>query len=315
MTSRETSLISLSALKRRIYGMPYLLLTTTTLVWAGNTVVARGVVHLLPPVTLAFWRWLVAAILLLPFAWPHIRKDWPVIRTSWPPLIGISLAGVTCYNTFLYVGVQTTTAVNSGLILAAGPAVIVVLSRIILKHRIQRIQLAGLLLSFLGAALIIANGRLETVTRLVFVEGDLWVTGSVFAGAMFSVLLNFRPKIHPMSLVLTTFLIGLLFLLPLYLWEAVNSAPVAVNAEVVSSIAYVAIAPSIIAFFCWNRGIELVGPNRAGLFLFLTPLFVSIMAYVFLGEVLYWFHFAGMFLIFGGIFLFNRIRVAESLNE
>lgn len=306
MTSQRPSILSLSGLKRRIYDMPYLLLTATTLAWAGNTVLAKGVVHLLPPVTLAFWRWLVAAILLLPLAWPYVRKDWPVIRKSWLPLLGISLAGVTCYNTFLYIGVQTTTAVNSGLILAAGPAVIVVLSRIILKHSIRRIQLSGLILSFAGAALIIANGRLETVTKLVFVKGDLWVMGSVFAGAMFSVLLHFRPKIHPMSFVLTTFLVGLLFLLPLYLWEVFNSPPVAVNVEVVSSIAYVAIAPSIIAFFCWNRGIELVGPNRAGLFLYLTPLFVSIMACLFLGEVLYWFHFAGMFLIFAGVFLFNR---------
>lgn len=307
---QQVSVLSLSGLKRRIYGMPHLLLTTTTLAWAGNTVLAKGVVHLLPPISLAFWRWLMAAILLFPFAWPYLKKDWPVIRKSWLPLTGISLAGVTCYNTFLYIGVQTTTAINSGLILAAGPAVIVVLSRIILKHRIRHVQLSGLVLSFVGAALIIANGRVETITKLVFVKGDLWVSGSVFAGAMFSVLLHFRPKIHPMSFVVSTFLIGLLFLMPFYLWELSYSAPIKVTFEVISSIAYVAIAPSIIAFFCWNRGIELVGPNHAGLFLYLTPLFVSIMAYLFLGEVLYWFHFAGMLLIFAGVFLFNRNMAA-----
>lgn len=307
----KNSTRSIAQLGHRIYTMPYLLLTITTLAWAGNTVLAKAVVTLLPPISLAFWRWLVAVILLLPFAWPHLKRDWSLIRRSWLPLSVISLAGVSCYNTFLYIGVQTTTAVNSGLILATGPAAIVLLSRLVLNNRIRHIQMAGLVLSFTGVALIIANGRLETIIGLVFVRGDLWVIGSVIASAVFSVFLHFRPKIHPLSFMLTTFVIGLVFLIPFYVWELSHSAPVNVTIEVISSIAYVAIAPSIIAFFCWNRGIELVGASRAGLFLYLTPLFVAIMAYLFLGEILYWYHVAGMLLIFAGVLLFNSNRQAD----
>ena len=297
---------------RHVYSMPHLLLTITTLAWAGNTVLAKGVVDLLPPVTLAFWRWSVALILLAPFAWPYLKKDRREIFKSWLPLTGISISGVSCYNTFLYIGVQTTTAVNSGLILATGPAAIVVLSRLVLKTRISGIQFYGLTLSFLGVVLIIANGSLETLTSLVFVRGDFWVIGSVMSSAVFSVLLHFRPRIHPMSFVFTTFMLGLLFLTPLFLWEHSRSAPIPVTGRIVASIAYVAIAPSIIAFFCWNRGIELIGASRAGLFLYLTPLFVAVMASLFLGEVLYWYHYAGMLLIFGGVFLFNRKRVVSA---
>lgn len=295
-----------SRLGERLYGMPYLLLVITTLSWAGNTVLARGVVEVLPPLTLAFWRWLTALLLLLPFAWPFLKRDWPVVRASLPILALISLAGVSCYNTFLYIGVQTTTAINSGLILATGPAAIVLMSRLVLGQRISPAQAAGLLLSFAGVALVIAQGSASALARLAFVRGDLWVVGSVLASAVFSVFLRFRPKLHPASLVFCTFVLGLLFLLPFYAWERAIYPPVDFTPGVISSILYVAVAPSIIAFFCWNRGIELIGPNRAGLFLYLTPVFVAALAWLFLGEALYWYHFAGMLLIFGGMILFNR---------
>jgi drug/metabolite transporter (DMT)-like permease len=304
--------MSLIQLRDRFYAMPYTLLIITNLAWAGNTVLARGVVDMFPPISLAFWRWLVAAVILFPFARSYLRRDWAEIKSSWRILTFISIAGVSCYNTFLYIGVQTTTAINSGLILSTGPAAIVLLSLLMLRQRIGPIQTAGLLLSFIGAALIIAHGNLNAILELKFVKGDLWVIGSVISGAFFAVLLHMRPAIHPVSLVITTFVIGLVLLFPLYVWELGYSQPIKIDAAVVSSILYVATAPSIISFFCWNRGIELVGPNRAGLFLYLTPVFVSLMAWFFLDEVLHWFHYAGMILIFAGMLLFHRRSEAKT---
>jgi drug/metabolite transporter (DMT)-like permease len=292
----------------RISRMPYLLLTITTLCWAGNTVLARGMVAQLPPATLALWRWVAAALIMLPFAWRFLRRDWPLICRSWRVLSLIALSGVSCYNTFLYLGLRTTTAVNSALIVSASPVVIVLLSRLILGHRVRGLQAASLLLSLVGAVLIIVRGDLEALVAFDFVAGDLWVVAATVGGAFFSVLLFFRPAIHPVSLVTVTFCIGVVPLVPFYLWERGRYSAVELNPAVISTILYVALAPSILGFFCWNRGVELVGANRAGLFIFLTPVFVSILAWVFLGETLHWYHYSGMLMIFLGVASFTRYR-------
>ena len=299
-------------IKTRINSMPYVLLLVTTITWAGHVVIAKGIAGSIPPVSLAFWRSFFACLILLPLGWPRLRRDWPVIRRSLPILILISAPAVALFNTFLYLAVQTTTAINVSLISTTMPAVIIILSRLILRHRIGSHQVAGLLLSFTGALLVIVRGDWHTLAGLVFVRGDLWMVAAVSSTALYSVLLHYRPPIHALSLTLMMFIIGVLLLLPPYLWEWFRGAGFEVTPAVAASIAYIALFPSVIAYFCWNRGIQLVGASRAGLLMHFVPVFVAILAYLFLGEVLHWYHPVGLVLILAGVFMFNRRRMAES---
>lgn len=285
---------------------PYLLLAIAPLCWAGNIVLARSVVDIIPPVSLAFWRWTIASLLLWPFAHPHARRDWSLFIRHWKMLFFLSVVGISGFNTLLYLAMHTTTAINGALIQTTMPAVIILISLLAFKEKVTRLQSLGVGLCILGAGLVVLRGRFSTVLDLSFVEGDLLMLVAVFLYALYSAFLHRRPSIHPLSFLIYTFALGALGLLPLYLWELRYSQAFALNVDVVASVLYVAAFPSIVAFFCWNRGVELIGANRAGLFINFIPVFASVMAIIWLGESLEAFHLIGMLLIFGGMVLFNH---------
>ncbi|PLX96288.1 MAG: EamA family transporter [Desulfuromonas sp.] len=286
----------------------YLLLTLPPLFWAGNAVLARGVVELIPPVAMSFWRWVIALGLLLPFTWRRVARDWPGIRAGWKNILQVGLLGIACFNTLLYTAARTTTAINITLTQSVMPAVIVLISFLLYRERISRLQLLAVCLCILGAAYIVMHGEWQRLSRLSFVQGDLLMLLAVCLYALYSVLLRNRPAIHPLSFLTTTFGVGVVALFPFYLWERGHVAPLQLSWSVVASLLYVGLLPSIAAYLCWNRGIELVGANRAGLFVNLVPLFASLMAIFFLGEQLQSYHLLGMVLIFSGLALFNRPR-------
>lgn len=286
--------------------LPYLLLAIAPLCWASNAVLARGVIHLIPPVSLAFWRWTIAALLLWPFAHQHAKRDWPLLTRHWKMMLFLSFVGITCFPTLLYIAVRTTTAINTALIQTAMPAVIIVITWIGFREKVTWLQSLGVGLCVLGACLVVLRGRVSTFFDLSFVGGDLLMLVAVLLYALYSVFLRRRPQMHALSFLIYTFALGALGLLPLYLWELSYRPAFTLNFEVVASVLYVATFPSIIAFFCWNRGVELIGANRAGLFVNLVPVFASIMAIAWLGESLKAFHLIGMMLIFGGMVLFSR---------
>ncbi|MDT8419724.1 MAG: DMT family transporter [Desulfuromonadales bacterium] len=286
----------------------YLLLTLPPLFWAGNAVLARGVVELIPPVTMSFWRWVIALGLLLPFTWRRVARDWPGIRSGWKNILQVGLLGIACFNTLLYTAARTTTAINITLTQSVMPAVIVLISFLLYRERITRLQLVAVCLCILGAAYIVMRGEWQRVWQLSFVQGDLLMLLAVCLYALYSVLLRNRPAIHPLSFLTATFAVGVVLLFPVYLWERVHVDPLQMSWPVAASLLYVGLLPSIAAYLCWNRGIELVGANRAGLFVNLVPLFASLMAIFFLGERLQGYHLLGMVLIFSGLALFNRPR-------
>lgn len=308
----HTSTTLIARLNCQVKQMPYLLLSLAMLFWAGNIVLAKGIIEAIPPISLAFWRWLIASFILLPFSWSYLKKDWRLARQYWPILTMLSITGVSCYNTFLYIAVQTSSANNSALITAAIPAVIILLSLILLNITITKLQVMGLVLSFIGVSLVITHGSWKTILNMTFVKGDLWLIAGIISSALYAVLLHHRPQIHAMSLIALTFILGMFLLIPVYLWELTYSPPLVPTAEVIASIIIVAIFPSILAYLCWNRGVELIGANRAGLFINFIPIYVAITAYIFLGEILFWFHYAGMLLILGGVVLFNWKKQATN---
>ncbi len=292
--------------KSRPGWLPYAMLLMPPLCWGGNAVVARGVVDVVPPVSLAFWRWVLAFAILLPFTLRHVKRDWSAAMKSWKWLVLLSFLGVSCFNSMLYTAAHTTTAINVSLMQTAMPAMIILISWVVFRERISTVQFAGVVISMVGACIVVVHGRWEVLVSMNLVEGDVLMLAAVFIYALYSALLRKRPPIHPLSLLIFTFAWGVLMLLPLYIWELVVVGPFSVTLAALMSILYVAVFPSIVAYFCWNRGIDLIGANRAGLFTYLVPVFASMLAIFFLGETLHGYHLMGMALILVGMVIFNR---------
>jgi drug/metabolite transporter (DMT)-like permease len=285
---------------------PYLLTAVAPLCWGGNIVLGRGMADIIPPVSFAFWRWMIAFLILLPFTWRTARQDWSRVVKSWKIMCVLSILGVSFFNTMLYTAVHTTTAINGAMIQTAMPAVIILATLVMFREKVSALQIMGVAICILGAFIVILRGRWDTLLGMSFASGDILMMGAVILYALYSALLRRRPAVHPLSFLLYTFGLGILFLLPLYIWELAGSATMNLNHRVILSILYVAVFPSIVAYFCWNRGVEVLGANRTGLFINLIPVFASVLAILFLGESLQAFHFFGMSLIFGGMILFNR---------
>ena len=284
---------------------PYLLMLLPPLLWAGNAVLARGVADLIPPVALSFWRWAIALAILLPFTWRQVGRDWPAIRAGWKIIVLLGLLGIASFNTLLYTAAHTTSALNIALTQSVMPALIVLVSFVLFHERINRWQVLAVSLCILGAFSIVLRGEWQRLQGLRFVEGDLLMLLAVALYALYSALLRKRPRIHPLSFLTATFAVGVVALVPLYLWEVGRTPSLVLNRPVLLSLLYVGLGPSILAYLCWNRGIELIGANRAGLFINLIPLFASLMAVGLLGEVFQSYHLYGLTLIFAGLGLFN----------
>lgn len=291
---------------------PYLLLTLAVLFWAGNFILGRAFHAEIPPVALAFWRWLGAAVLITWPALPHLRRDQAALCRAWPAILLLALLGIAAFNTLAYSGLQYTQAINAFLIQSLMPVMIVVLSFLLFHERVSFLQTLGIIVSLSGAVMIITRGQIGNLWSLSFNHGDVLVTAAIACYAGYSVMLRKRPQAHPLAFICTIFWIGTILLLPLYVWETLNVAVMQVKLTSLMVIAYVMVFPSIVSYLCYNRGVELVGANRAGLFIHLMPVFGSLMAVVFLGEAFRWFHSAGVILIGIGIYMATRPRPLPS---
>ena len=287
----------------------YLLLILPPLFWAGNSVLARGVADLIPPVAMSFWRWTMALLILLPFTWKQTRDDWPEIKKHWKIIFLLGLFGIASFNTLLYTAAHSTTAINIALTQSVMPVVIVLISFILFRDKIAPLQLFAIILCTLGAGYIVIRGDWHRLLQLEFVIGDLIMLLAVCLYALYSVLLRKRPNIQPMSFLTTTFAVGVILLLPLYLWERQTVPPLELTQPVIISLLYVAFCPSILAYLFWNRGIHEIGANRAGLYINLIPLFASLLAVLFLGERFQGYHVVGIALITSGLLLFNLLSL------
>ena len=282
---------------------PYLLLTLTALFWAGNAVAARALHTLLPPATMAFWRWVLALLLLLPFVLRPMYEQRALLRANWVRLAVLGVLGVGCYNEFLYTAMQTTTATNGVLINSMTPLLIVLIGRVLFGVTMTARQQLGILLSLVGVVGIVSRGDVAVLMQLDFNRGDLLLVGGALTWALYTVLLRWRPAGIDTLAFLGAAVVGgiVLLMLPLYLVELTGGRAPVWNAATVAGMAYFAIFPSILSYLFWNRGVQQVGANRAGLFLYLVPVFGVALAITFLGEQLHLFHLVGAALIFIGI--------------
>lgn len=290
----------------RLWRMAPLLLATASLAWAGNTVVGRAVHATIPPVALAFWRWAGAFLVVLPFASGPLRRDWPILLRHWRSMAVLSLTGIAAFNTLFYRGLDQTTAINGLLLQSAMPLMILLASAVLYRERPTLRQTIAILISLAGVAVIAARGSLARLGALSINPGDVWILAAVASYAIYSSALRDRPPVHPLSFLATSFALGTLMLLPLYLIESATGDNPVLTPGTVAAFAYVAVIPSCLAYLCFNRGVELIGSARGGQYVHLVPVFGTLLAMALLGERLRGFHLVGIALIAAGLALAAR---------
>jgi drug/metabolite transporter (DMT)-like permease len=289
-----------------IANQPYLLLCITALCWAGNAIVGRLAAGHIPPVTLSFLRWSLAFLLILPFAWKHLVRDWAAIRGHLGTMIVLSITGIGAFNTLQYWALEHTQALNTLLLQSAAPLVVALWSLILLGVRLTLAQACGVLLSLAGVLVILLHGDLTTLSNIAFNKGDLIFTVALVIFALYSVLTLKRPQIHGLSFVGFTFGCGAACLIPLFIWELYARPVMQIDTANLLTLAYVALFPSTLAYLCFNRGVQLIGANRAAPFFHVVPVFGTVMSIVFLGEHPQAFHFIGFALVLAGVFVASR---------
>ena len=277
------------------------------LFWAGNAVLGRFMADALPPFAFSFWRWLIASLILSPFALQGLYKYRAIIRQELPVLFLCAITSVSAYNSLLYLALQSTTAINATLVGASLPAMIPVIVWIWLGERFSLKQGIGMLVSLGGVLLTISSGDIFLLLRLELRQGDVLMLIATLAWAFYSVLLRKKPTKLPI-LVFLAFIswIGMPFIFPLYAWEMGNGKFIAFNLANSLAIFYVGLFPSVLAYIFWNKGIEKLGPTTAGHYYYLVPVLAAFLAVLLLDEPLRWFHPTALLLILLGITIANR---------
>ncbi len=313
----------MSSISSKLSPRIVLLMSMPPLMWAGNAVVGRLLVGHVPPLTLNFMRWVLAALLLAPLGWPALRRL-ADIRAAWPYLLAIGCLGVGAYNAFQYLALTTSTPLNVTLIAASSPLWMLAVGALGFGQRVSARQLAGALLSLAGVVLVVSRGSWAVLAAVQLLAGDIYILIGAFAWAIYSWLLVQPPAwLRPPSrttleawgwagLLLVQMLFGLLAAGAAAAGEGAWTQTTAIdwgNAWVLGALLFVALGPSIVAYRCWGLGVALGGPALAAFFANLTPLFAALLSALLLGEAPRGYHMLAFALIVAGIGVSARRRL------
>ena len=284
-----------------------ILLIASSFFWSGNFFSGKiAFLSDLSPFKLSFFRWILALLILLPFTYAQIIRDLEYYKKNILLMTIISILGVTIFNSFTYISLQTTMVINSTLMASVAPVMMIGFSWLIFRTKTTTLQFTGIVLSLLGAFAIVLKGNLNNLYNLYFTAGDLWMLGAVVSWCLYSVLLKkIDSKTSQLANLEVMIIIGVIFIIPFYIMESFNSTYLPSKGLDLAIIGYVAVFASIVAFFSWNKGVSIIGPNRASLFLHLIPVFSAIWAISFLNEKFAFFHVIGVLFILSGIILSN----------
>lgn len=284
--------------------MPYLLLVLATLFWAGNFVLARAIHLEMQPLTLAFLRWSLALLLIAPWWLPRAWRLRKTLRDHLPILLLQGILGVACFNTLVYFGVQYTQASNAMLMQTAVPLMILLLGALFFGERPGGRQWFGVGLSMAGVLVLISRGQWEVLTEFGFNEGDLWIFMAMLSWSFYTISLRWRPAgLDGLTFFGVSVMVGVVALFPLMWWEQGGQLSIPTTEPFLLTVLYMAVFASILAFLFWNFGVERLGAPTAGLFIHLMPMFGLLLATVFLGESLGFYHLVGILLIFTGLYI------------
>jgi drug/metabolite transporter (DMT)-like permease len=282
----------------------FALLAFANLLWSGNWILGRGLRDAFDPVSLNFWRWAVAVLVLAPFAVREAFARRALVRRHAGLFALLALNGVVLFQSLVYLGLESTTAINAVLINASSPLFFVICSWILAREKTTPRQVSGMLLSFLGIVIIVCQGELARLLQLELHSGDAWILLAMPIWGIYSVLLRRSPpELRGAAFSFVIAAMGLAMLLPLYVadaWAAPLRWP---GPSQIGAVLYVGLGASVIAFLCWNRGVGVLGANAAGFTLPLLPAFGTVLAMLFLGESFRGFHAAGIATILMGVML------------
>jgi drug/metabolite transporter (DMT)-like permease len=299
----------------RSRALPYVLLTLAPLFWAGNMVLGRAMRIDIPPIAMSFWRWALAGLILLPLVWRDVERHLPVIRREWRVLSVLGLLSVTLFNTLCYIGLQWTTATNGTLFNSIIPVLIIPIAWLALREGITRQQALGVAISLGGVVTIVVQGDLRALLALRINDGDLWLLAAMALWAGYTVLLRWRPaELTGLAFLACIIYFGLPGLALAYVLELLSGRAFQPTVPVLATLLYYGIFPSILSNLCFNAGVKAIGPNRAGIFSHLMPVFGILLSVVFLRESPQSYHWIGMALVFSGIWLTSTARTHPGLQ-
>ncbi len=278
--------------------------------------VARGLSESIHPFHLAFYRWLLATLVFTPFAFRSVKRDYKSIKKHMPYLVLVAVLGVSLFNTLIYFAGATTTAINLSLIALTFPVFILLISSLFFKERVTLLRMLGVVIVIIGVLIIVSKGDLSSLLNLTFNTGDPLMLLAAFTFAVHSTLVKNKPNgISIISLQYTTFFIGMLVLLPFFLFTKGSSLVFDLNNPVFASILYIAVFSSLISFVSWNKAIDKIGASAAGMIYFLMPLFSGLVAWVLLSERLSFYHLISGMLIITGILISNKKTATKEINS
>lgn len=279
----------------------------TVIIWSGNFIIARGLYKQIPPVSLAFYRWGLASVIIFFLGYKKFIAEKNIVLKNWRYLFWVALMGITLFNTFIYVAGHTTSAINLALIgTTASPIFAIVISAVFLKEQITLMRLAGLSLCIAGVIVLLSKGSMNTLLAFRFTAGDVWILLSAFVFSIYTVLVKKKPAtISPVTFLFVIFIGGTLLLMPFFIIEKIVMPPVNWDWRLWGSILYLGIGASVISFFCWNSAIARIGSVRTALFGNLIPLFSTLEAVWLLEETITVIHLISGVLVITGLVLAN----------
>ena len=297
----------MQSLVRNFFSRPYLLLSLTSLFWGGNIVIGRYAAGHVPPVALSFIRWTIAFFIVIGFAWPYLKRDWPTIRKHIGIMLLLTLLGISIYNLIAYWALQHTQALNALLLTSAHPLIVAVLAFAFYRERLTIWQAIGVVISLCGVLTVLTRGDLTVLKTIQFNIGDVAFFIALIIYAVYATLLQSKPKnIQQISFLAFTMGVGAVFLAPVYAADVASGNTFTLDLKAILILGYIVLFPSLLAYLFFNRGNELIGPNRAAPFYHLIPVFGSALAIVFLGERPELFHAVGYGLVILGILVGTR---------
>lgn len=281
----------------------YILLLLTTLFWGGNAVAGKLAIGHVSPMLLTTARWLLAFVILAAIGWPRLMADWPVVRKRLLFLTVLSGAGFTIFNLALYSALLYTSAINVSIEQAGMPMLIFIANFVLFRMRVAWAQIVGFLVSVAGVALTAAHGEPARLLDLDLNFGDALMLIALVVYAGYTVALRFRPAVHWQSLMIVMCGAAAATSVPFAIAEYLHGSTIVPDLQGWGVIAYTALFPSILSQVFYIRGVELIGANRAGLFINLVPIFGTLLAIVILGETFHAYHAMAMAMVLGGIAL------------
>lgn len=285
---------------------PALALTLATLFWSGNFIAGRALRGQVDPLTLNFARWLIALMLLAPFAVPQALAGWRILCREWRLILALGATGIAVFHTLVYQALRSTTATNALLMLSLAPVATLLGAALLGTERPSARQFAGGLISLAGAATLITQGDLAGTLSRGFNAGDLWMVAAVIVWAAYSLILRRRPADLPPLLALVASIVAALVMLAPFFVLAPTPLVAFAATPVALSLAYIALFSSAMAFLLWSHGVARLGPARAGHFVHLMPVFGAGLAFVLLDEALTAPQAAGAALVLSGIAVVER---------